>query len=148
MEHSALVDKNELIERFKAFYQDAKHPQLKKINEVYASHIRFKDPVHEFSGIETLHAYLSGLCENMVAGRFEYLDQLVGENRAYIKWNMYFQHDKLGKEVIVVRGMTQVQFDDRIFYHEDCYDLGEMLYENVPALGFVVNKLKQRLATA
>lgn len=146
MKNLVLHKDAELIERFKAFYQDVKSPQLNKIESIYANDVRFRDPVHEFSGIDDLYAYLASMCENVAFGRFEYLDQLVGENRAYIKWNMYFQHPKLGKETIVVRGMTQIQFNERIFYHEDSYDLGEMLYERVPALGFVVRKLKQRLA--
>jgi len=146
MEDRILANNLDLVERFKAFYQDVKHPQLNKISSIYTDEVRFKDPVHAFSGIDDLHVYLTSMCENVQSGRFEYLDQLIGENSAYIKWNMYFQHPKLGTETIAVRGMTQIQFDERIFYHEDSYDLGEMLYERVPVLGYVVRKLKQRLA--
>lgn len=134
-----------LIESFKAFYQDVTRPQLDKIDAIYTDDVRFKDPVHQLVGIEQLHAYLSAMCKSVNSGRFEYLDQLIGEGSAYIKWNMYFQHPKLGSETIVVRGMTQVQFDERIFYHEDSYDLGGMLYEHIPLLGFFVRKLKNRL---
>ncbi|MCB5162546.1 nuclear transport factor 2 family protein [Marinomonas algarum] len=135
-----------LVERFKAFYQDVKRPQLDKINEVYAEDVLFKDPVHELRGAEKLHAYLSEMCINVHSGRFEFLDQITSENTAYIKWNMHFKHPKLGNKTITVRGMSQVQFHDRIYFHEDIYDLGQMLYEHVPLLGVAVKGLKKRLA--
>jgi hypothetical protein len=75
------------------------------------------------------------------------LDQLVGKDSAYIKWNMYFSHPKLGKETHVVRGMTQIQFTDRIYYHEDVYDMGQMIYEHVPVIGWAVKRLRKRMAT-
>lgn len=134
-----------LIERFKAFYLDVKNPQLDKIDEVYSENIFFKDPVHELRGVVPLHAYLTEMSANVRSGRFEYLDQIVSDNMAYIKWNMHFKHPKLGCKTITVRGITQVQFDERIYFHEDVYDLGQMLYEHIPLLGTAVKGLKKRL---
>lgn len=135
-----------LIERFKAFYLDVKHPKLDKIDDVYTEDVLFKDPVHELRGAENLHAYLSEMCVNVHSGRFEYLDQIVSDNTAYIKWNMHFKHPKLGNKTITVRGISQVQFNERIYFHEDVYDLGQLIYEHVPLLGTVVKGLKKRLA--
>jgi hypothetical protein len=136
----------QLVEHFKQFYKDVKNPPLEIIGEIYADNIRFKDPVHEIQGIEAVYAYMEEMCHSVDSGRFEYLDELVGEDSAYIKWNMYFKHPKLGTETIVVRGMSQIQFNDRIYYHEDVYDIGEMLYERIPVMGFFVRKLKSRLS--
>lgn len=135
-----------LIERFKAFYQDVRHPQLDKIDDVYTEDVWFKDPVHELRGAEKLHTYLSTMSINVHSGRFEYLDQVMSENTAYVKWNMHFKHPKLGNKTITVRGVSQVKFNERIYFHEDVYDLGELLYEHVPLLGVVVRGLKKRLA--
>ncbi|MCZ2721304.1 nuclear transport factor 2 family protein [Marinomonas sp. 15G1-11] len=140
------ADKHMLIERFKHFYKDVKNPPLNEIGKVYSDNVHFKDPVHEVRGMDALYAYMEDVCHSVESGRFEYLDELIGDNRAYIKWNMYFKHPKLGNEIIVVRGMSQIQFNERIYYHEDIYDLGEMLYEHVPLVGFLVKKLKHRLS--
>ncbi len=136
----------QLIDRFKDFYRDVKHPKLGSIDQVYADDVLFKDPVHELRGAEALHTYLSEMSVNVQSGRFEYLDQIVSDDMAYIKWNMHFKHPRLGKDTITVRGMSQVQFHDRIYFHEDVYDLGQLIYEHVPLLGSVVKGLKKRLA--
>ncbi|TDO95849.1 nuclear transport factor 2 family protein [Marinomonas balearica] len=136
-----------LVEKFKAFYEDVQHPQLEMIGELYAPSVRFKDPVHELQGIEFVHAYLMEMSANVEYGRFEYLDQLVDEDKAYIKWNMYFRHPKLGNEIHEVRGMTQIQFTDRIYFHEDVYDMGQLIYEHIPVMGTFVKMLKKRLVS-
>ena len=135
-----------LVERFKRFYVDVKHPPLDQINDLYTEDIFFKDPVHEIRGAEKLHAYLSEMCINVDSGRFEYLDQVVTEAGAYVKWNMHFKHPKLGRKTITVRGISQIEFDERIYFHEDVYDLGQLIYEHVPLLGSFVKGLKNRLA--
>ncbi|SBS29887.1 SnoaL-like domain protein [Marinomonas aquimarina] len=147
MQTTDLNPKHALIERFKAFYKDVKHPRLDAIGEVYSSQVKFRDPIHQVQGLDKLHAYLYDMCESVGSGRFEFLDQLVGTDTAYIKWNMYFQHPKLGSETIIVRGMSQIQFDDRIYYHEDVYDMGQMVYEHVPVVGWAVKRLRKRLTT-
>ena len=63
-----------------------------------------------------------------------------------VNWTMNLklkQSDKL----ITVDGNTQLTVkDDIIVYHKDYYDLGEMVYEHIPLLGFFVKKIKKRLA--
>ena len=146
MPTNANKDPHALIERFKDFYKDVKHPKLDIIGDIYTTEVKFRDPVHQIEGLAELHAYLSEMCDNVESGRFEFLDQLIGTDTAYIKWNMYFRHPKLGKETHVVRGMSQIQFNDRIYYHEDVYDMGAMIYEHVPVVGWAVTKLRKRLS--
>ena len=146
MHQAVSKDQLALIERFKTFYKDVKNPKLDSISDVYSADVKFKDPIHQVSGLAELHAYLSDMCTDVESGRFEFLDQLIGPDTAYIKWNMYFRHPKLGKETHVVRGMSQIQFNERIYFHEDVYDMGQMIYEHVPVLGWAVKRLKNRLS--
>ena len=66
-----------------------------------------------------------------------------------VKWDMEFRHKRLrGGKSIVVRGATIVEFRELIYSHEDIFDLGSMIYENVPFVGAQVRYLKQRLEAA
>ncbi len=135
-----------LIESFKAFYRDIGKLNVDDMGSIYHSDVVFKDPVHELRGINDLHSYMRKVCSNVVRGRFEYLDQLIAPGRAYIKWNMNFEHRKLGRKVIVVRGVSHVEFAEKIHFHEDLYDMGELLYEHLPILGPATRWLKTRIA--
>ena len=59
---------------------------------------------------------------------------------------MHFRHPKLGSKLIDVRGVSHLKWTDKIDFHEDFYDMGAMLYEQVPLIGSVTQWLKQRLA--
>lgn len=146
MSNSPVNHKQQLVERFKAFYRDLAHLKLDDIGTVYDSDIIFRDPVHEIRGVNNLHAYLCAMYANTRHCRFVYLDQLVGEDSAYIKWDMTFVHPKLGSKSITVRGVSQIQFGDKIVFHEDIYDMGELLYEHLPLIGLATRWIKKRLA--
>jgi hypothetical protein len=135
-----------LLTRFKQFYRNIRQTPLDEILTIYADDVVFKDPIHKISGVAELSSYLERMNSNVIEGKFEYLDQLVGANSAYIKWDMSFRHPRLGNDMIWVRGMTHIQFSSRIYFHEDSYDVGAMLYEHVPLIGTGARFLKHRLS--
>lgn len=137
-----------IINRFKSFYANLSNQELASLDEIYSQDISFSDPIHRVDGLKQLHHYIADLCENLLTCQFVYLDELVVDGRAYIKWDMNYAHPKIGGgKLLTVRGVSQIEFDERgIFYHEDFYDVGAMLYEHVPVIGLAVRWLKQRLA--
>jgi esterase/lipase superfamily enzyme len=138
---------DQLITQFKQFYGDLTQLPVDQFNRLYTDDVIFRDPVHELRGGAELLSYLEPLCRGLEFGRFEYLDELVQGDTAYIKWNMNFRNPKLGERIQSVRGMSHIQFNDRIYYHEDVYDLGAMLYEHVPVVGKITRWLKYRLVS-
>lgn len=62
---------------------------------------------------------------------------------------MHFSHTKLAKQrTILVEGFTHLRIrDDRVCYHRDYADLGQMLYEHIPVLGRVIKVVKRRAQT-
>lgn len=136
---------NELVERFKRTFEDTANLDISKLDTLYASNIHFKDPVHDIYSLPELKTYLNKLCGNLQTCRFEYLDEVVDNGKAYIKWDMVFSHPSLKKGEHRVRGISQIYYDSRIFYQEDVYDMGSMIYEKIPVFGSVITFLKQRL---
>jgi ketosteroid isomerase-like protein len=137
---------NPLIERLKRFYNNIKDADLNQLDEFYSEKVVFRDPIHEVHGLAALQDYFTQLTGSLVQCQFEYLDQLVTENTAYLKWNMHFRHPRLGGKRISIRGVSQLKFDDVIHYHEDVFDMGAMIYEHVPVVGLLTRWLKRRLA--
>jgi hypothetical protein len=62
--------------------------------------------------------------------------------------DMTFIHSKLaGGRPITSAGVTFLRSDDngRVFHHRDYFDLGAMVYEQIPLLGRAINSIKRRL---
>jgi len=135
-----------LIERFKQTFEDTGKLDINQLDRLYAKDVHFKDPIHDIQGVDSKKNYMEKLCKNIDSCRFVYLDQVQEKGKAYIKWDMYFSHPSLKKGEHKVRGISQINYDTRIFYQEDVYDMGSMIYEKVPVLGSVVSFLKNRLA--
>ncbi len=133
------------VENFKRFFKNEKSANLSRMDDLYREDVVFRDPVHQIRGLTSLQDYMADMYANITECRFEYLDELVSDGRAYIKWNMHFRHPKMGGKLITVRGVTHIHFDERIFFHEDIYDMGELLYEHVPIIGGATRWLKNRL---
>ncbi len=135
-----------IIERFKDSYRDMTVMDISKLDQLYTENVVFKDPVHEVRGLVSMQDYLAAMCANVSLCRFEYLDQLESEQAAYLKWNMHFCHPRLEQgRLVTVRGISHIYFDELINYHEDVYDMGQMLYEHVPVIGGLTRWLKKRL---
>ena len=135
-----------LLDRFKNNFSDLTKADWSQLSEIYADNIIFKDPVHEIKGLVAVEDYFSNICTDLLECRFEYLDEVISGNTAYLKWVMHFRHPRLGTDIIDVRGVSHILWNDKIEYHEDLYDMGAMLYEKLPILGGVTRWLKSRLA--
>ena len=138
---------NSLIERLKDNFSDLHQTDWSKLGDIYAEDVVFKDPVHEVRGLVSLEDYFTSMCSDLTDCRFEYLDEVVTERAAYVKWAMHFKHPRLGNRLISVRGVSHLKFGNKIEYHEDFYDMGAMLYDQLPVLGNVTRWLKMRLAS-
>lgn len=158
LSESPAITSDQLIQRFKSIYSrlDNTKAACGKIqcnaeqvllDDVYSENVTFKDPLHQIEGLPALRHYMDNMYGNVISCEFTYHQHWIGENSATIKWDMLFRHKNLGNgKLITVRGITHVQFNDRIYYHEDVFDLGAMLYEHVPLLGRILLKIKARLA--
>lgn len=140
-------DNAPLVERFKDFFKVLHESDLSQLRTFYADNIVFKDPVHEIEGLVELEDYFTSMCADLSDCRFEYLDELVADDTAYVKWVMHFKHPRLGNRLISVRGISHLKIGDKIEFHEDFYDMGAMLYEQLPLLGNVTRWLRLRLAS-
>jgi hypothetical protein len=144
--HMPDIQKSTLVQEFKAFYQEANSSNLGRMDRIYTQDIEFRDPLHTILGILALKSYMKNLYANSNCVEFEYTDEQRGENSATIAWYMKFSHSSLaGGKMIKLRGITQIRFTDRIYYQEDFYDLGAMLYQHIPVLGAIVRFVNKRV---
>lgn len=139
-----------VIDGFKAFYDDVDARQLGRLGDIYSKDVQFADPLHALTSLDQLQSYFERAFSGVHYCRFEFHSTLISRPRASFEWTMHYAHPKIrnGRN-IDVRGVSVIRFDEsangKITVHQDYYDMGQMLYEQVPLLGRVVKALKGRV---
>jgi limonene-1,2-epoxide hydrolase len=130
-----------------SFYQGLGTQDLSGLHDVYHKEVVFRDPLHEVHGLDNLYDYFAAMYENTEACKFEILHSQQSGDSGFITWRMHLNHPRLkGGDTVLVDGCSQIGFtDQRISFHRDYFDAGQMLYENLPLLGGVIRKIKQRV---
>ena len=140
----------EPLSRFIALYQQLNLQQLHRLPEVYADEVIFIDPAHRIEGLAALGDYFAALYQRLAYCRFEIISQQHEGAQAWLSWVMTFSHPRLAAgQPIRVEGATRLEFDaaGKVRVHRDYFDLGAMLYEQLPLLGPLVRVIKGRLGS-
>lgn len=137
----------EPVSRLLDIYQKLSADNLDLLAQVYSDDIVFTDPAHRLEGLDQLRAYFANLYANVNHIDFEFGDTDMFEGKGYIKWKMTLIHPRLNSgNTVVVDGLTYVEFSEKITFHKDYFDLGSMVYENIPVVGGVVRYIKRQLS--
>ncbi len=120
---------------------------LSLLSDIYSESVIFEDPAHQIIGLGNVMQYFAKMYDNVIECRFDIHDKIANENNAFLHWTMHLSHPKLrcGRH-IEVTGCTYLTFDQgKVTFHRDFFDLGEMLYENLPIIGKLIKVLKKQL---
>lgn len=138
------------MNNFLEVYKHLNKNNLELLETIYAPEIHFVDPAHEIHGIDKLREYFKELYANVNEIDFTFSEMRTDQCEAYVQWQMCFIHPKLKRgSRICVDGVTFAQFrnDGKVIYHRDYFDLGSMLYEQLPLLGTIISSIKRRLGS-
>ncbi|WP_422360036.1 nuclear transport factor 2 family protein [Reichenbachiella sp.] len=137
--HSAIID------NFKNYFTQMKFDYSDALNDIYSDHVVFKDPIHEIEGVKNLKAYFDKLNDNLIEGSFQFTDESIVDNKAYLSWEMQVKL-KRPKKSIVASGISVLTLEDKVVHQRDYFDAGEMFYEHIPLLGSILRSLKKKIA--
>lgn len=136
-----------LIKRFEQFYENLSLSSIEGLGDIYHPEIVFVDPISKHYGLDSVKHYFTNLLENTTYCSCAIQATMGMEDQHSVTWKMRFGHPKLnsGREIIV-DGITHLKLqDERIIMHRDYFDMGQMVYEQVPILRSVVKKIKSRM---
>ncbi len=130
------------------FYSEFNQAALWRLSELYTEDCFFKDPVHEVKGLDSLKPYFDRMSASLTSCKFEFHSTIQQEESAFLSWTMHFSHPRLaGGSLQALDGSTELRFaGGKVSYHRDYYDLGAMLYEQLPLLGRLIQFIKSRIA--
>ena len=140
---------SQVVEKIIDFYRGFDQEPWPGLAEIYADNVVFQDPLHRIEGLSALTRYFEGTTKNINYCRFDIHDHHESAGTASLFWVMNFSHPRLKKgKPLTLEGMSHLRFDEKINFHRDYYDMGEMLYEHIPLLGALVRRLKVNIASA
>jgi ketosteroid isomerase-like protein len=136
------------MEKFFDVYQHLNSNNLDTLAEIYSDSIVFIDPAHTIKGLTQLRKYFDKLYTGLDSIKFDFIDHQQQGDVAYVQWRMAIRHPRLRRgNPVSVEGVSRLAFDtnQKVKLHRDYFDLGEMLYENLPLIGRVVFSIKKRM---
>lgn len=136
------------LETFLMVYRKLNAQNVHLLEQIYSADISFIDPAHKIEGLVALKRYFSELYQNVSSVSFSFTHHQQRENEAYIQWRMTLRHPRLNSNrEIIVPGASYLNFNemDKVCYHRDYFDLGTMLYEQLPLLGRIIKRIKRSL---
>ncbi len=144
--HSGRFMTAQVVQNLKSVFADANRLDADQLADIYHPDIVFSDPIHTLEGLGTVSGYFAKMYQNVSSCQFDYIDEMITDNKASLRWEMHLKHPRLdGGSEIVVAGASFLRFDQKITHHDDYYDLGAMLYEHIAVLGTGVRYVKGRL---
>lgn len=140
--------KEKCMEKFFEVYQHLNSNNLDTLGEIYSDEIVFIDPAHTLNGLTQLRKYFEKLYSGLESIHFDFIDHQQQGDVVYVQWCMIMRHSRLRRgRPVSVEGVSRLEFDtkQKVKLHRDYFDLGEMLYENLPLIGRVILSIKKRL---
>lgn len=138
------------LENFIDVFKRIDKDHIALVESIYSEDVTFVDPAHTIQGVTDLRRYFAALYENVSQIRFEFHRHVKVNGHAFLEWTMTFQHERLnGNRPVSVAGCSSLVFDSegRVSSHRDYFDLGAMLYEQLPLLGTIVKRVKRKLGS-
>lgn len=119
---------------------------LTLLDQVYAPEARFCDPFNDVKGCQAITAIYAHMFENLTAPRFVITEIIEHEQRVFMAWQFLFQWRDQSFDI---PGGTRFRLDEHglISDHQDYWDVAQGLYEKLPVLGWLLKRLRQRMAT-
>lgn len=137
------------LERFKSLFSDFKAPDFaSRVRDVYAEDVWFNDTLKTVEGIDALEEYLLESAAAVESTTVEFEDLVAGDGDYYLRWSMRIRFKKLKRgQTTSSIGMTHLRFDrdGKVILHQDFWDSAAGLFEHVPAVGWMIRRIKGRL---
>ncbi len=133
------------LDRYASAFETLKPDSLPALMALFAPDGRFVDPFNDARGRPAIEAVFRHMFASVAGPRFEVLHSVVDGPVGYLKWR--FTGEVRGRAVDI-RGLSEVTFDAAglVTSHVDYWDAATNVYERVPVLGWVLRRLRRRIA--
>jgi limonene-1,2-epoxide hydrolase len=136
----------ETLSQFKKLFNNLTASNIDDIRRVYSGDVQFQDPFSSVDGVEELAKYFSGAYSNVISCTFDFGDPVINGRDVCIPWIMRLRHKRIRNgHQVNVDGISQITIHGgKVTYHRDYFDVGQLLYENLPVLGKAIRWIRSQ----
>jgi predicted ester cyclase len=133
-------------QKFQYFFENLSKEKMHLVDEFYHPELEFHDPIGTLKGVTRMRRYYERMYKSVTSIKFEFSNYVESGDDIVGIWKMTLVTPNLnGGEPVVVDGNSVIKFKNgKAIYHRDYFDMGVFIYENIPVLGFMVKKIKNR----
>ena len=133
------------VRDYVGFFETLTPATLDRLDALFETDARFTDPFNDARGpraIRSVFEHMFATCRNP---GFQVIETAVDGQVAYLKW--YFTFDSARRHHSIT-GISRVVFADsgRISRHEDHWDAAGQVYERLPFVGWLLRRLRRKIA--
>ncbi len=132
------------------FFETLTPHTLARLDALYATNVRFKDPFNDVTGLDAIHGIFEHMFVALDAPRFVVTGRIVQGAQCFLTWEFHFafRNFKQGQMQVILGGSHLVFGQDgKVTLHRDYWDAAEELYEKLPLVGGLMRWLKRRANT-
>ena len=130
------------------FWEGLTAADLERLHTIMAADVRFRDPFNDVQGLERVRSIFAKMFRVLRDVHIEVTDTAVSAQNAvsYMRWTFRYRL-RHSPRVWLLEGVTEVHFNDLglVTAHLDHWDAAGQVYEKVPALGFLLRRIRRRL---
>lgn len=142
--HSATAPTPPVVALFKQVFARLGPDSVMPLDRLYAPDVVFEDPLHRLVGRDAVAAYFARLNARVESAEFAFTGEVLGTGTAAMTWTMTVR-TRRPRKVIVVPGVSVLVFDDLVTAQRDYFDVGAMLYEQLPGVGWLLRWVKRQV---
>ncbi|PWR18561.1 nuclear transport factor 2 family protein [Zavarzinia aquatilis] len=145
-----MMDLDGALARYAAALEGLRPETVDALDAVMAPDIRFRDPFNDIAGLDHARALFRQMFEDCLDVRFALRGRFRDGERAVLLWTMDYRLRRWPDRPLKIEGASELCLDPAsglVTAHVDHWDAASQLYEHVPLLGFVLRRLRRRIAT-
>ena len=115
---------NQIVNNYKKYFSNLNTSDEDILYALYKDNVAYKTSGNEFQGIGALINYFTIFKEDVVEGGFNFIEEDVLADRAYLSWEMNVLL-KSTNEYLNLTGITVLKFSNKIYEQHDYINQSE-----------------------
>lgn len=142
-----MIDYSLALRDYLDFFETLTPAGLEDCARLFHPEVHFKDPFNDVRGIGRLQQVFAHMFATLGEPSFRIRHHALADTTAYVSWTFAFRWPGSSR-IRSLEGISLVRFDQagKVVEHLDYWDPAEQIYSRLPVIGWLLGRLRGKLA--